>query len=55
MELEYAIEQLEATLINLETVLETEMDLEKLQVAYQEKEELEKKREELYGELDDIL
>lgn len=31
------------------------MDLEKLQIAYQEKEELEKQREELYGKLDAIL
>ncbi|MDM5227004.1 ABC-F type ribosomal protection protein [Cytobacillus sp. NJ13] len=54
-ELEYAIEQLETSLIKLETVLEKEMDLEKLQIAYQEKEELEKQREELYGKLDAIL
>ena len=54
-ELEYAIEQLETTLMKLETVLESEMDLEKLQTLYKEKEELEKKREELYGKLDAIL
>ncbi|UOE56354.1 ABC-F type ribosomal protection protein [Bacillus sp. CMF12] len=54
-ELEYAIEQLETSLIKLETILEKEMDLEKLQIAYQEKEELEKQREELYGKLDAIL
>ncbi|WP_264740267.1 ribosomal protection-like ABC-F family protein [Cytobacillus firmus] len=54
-ELEYAIEQLETSLIKLETVLEKEIDLEKLQIAYQEKEELEKQREELYGKLDAIL
>lgn len=54
-ELEYAIEQLETSLIKLEMVLEKEMDFEKLQIAYQEKEELEKQREELYGKLDAIL
>lgn len=54
-ELEYAIEQLETTLMKLETVLESEMDLEKLQTLYKEKEELEKKREELYWKLDAIL
>ncbi|MCS0669804.1 ribosomal protection-like ABC-F family protein [Cytobacillus firmus] len=54
-ELEYAIEQLEKTLMKLETVLESEMDLEKLQTFYNEKEELEKKREELYRKLDAIL
>ncbi|MBN8202356.1 ribosomal protection-like ABC-F family protein [Bacillus sp. NTK034] len=54
-ELEYAIEQIETSLIKLEMVLEKEMDLEKLQIAYQEKEELEKQREELYGKLDAIL
>ncbi|MGA5689193.1 ribosomal protection-like ABC-F family protein [Cytobacillus pseudoceanisediminis] len=54
-ELEYAIEQLETTLMKLETVLESEMALEKLQTFYNEKEELEKKREELYRKLDAIL
>lgn len=54
-ELENAIEQLETTLMKLETVLESEMDLEKLQTFYNEKEELEKKREELYRKLDAIL
>ncbi|WP_282173178.1 ribosomal protection-like ABC-F family protein [Cytobacillus firmus] len=54
-ELEYAIEQLETSLIKLGTVLEKEVDLEKLQIAYLEKEELEKQREELYGKLDAIL
>lgn len=54
-ELENAIEQLETTLMKLETVLESEMDLEKLQTFYIEKEELEKKREELYRKLDAIL
>ncbi|WP_404357912.1 ABC-F type ribosomal protection protein [Cytobacillus firmus] len=54
-ELEYAIEQLETSLIKLGTVLEKEMDLEKLQIAYLEIEELEKQREELYGKLDAIL
>ncbi|MCS0787715.1 ABC-F type ribosomal protection protein [Cytobacillus firmus] len=54
-ELEYAIEQLETTLMKLEMVLESEMDLEKLQTFYNEKEELEKKREELYRKLDAIL
>ncbi|USK45348.1 ribosomal protection-like ABC-F family protein [Cytobacillus oceanisediminis] len=54
-ELENAIEQLETTLMKLETVLESEMDLEKLQTLYKEKEELEKKRKELYRKLDAIL
>ena len=54
-ELENAIEQLETTLMKLETVLESEMDLEKLQTFYNEKEELEKKREELYRKFDAIL
>ncbi|MGV3265109.1 ribosomal protection-like ABC-F family protein [Cytobacillus pseudoceanisediminis] len=54
-ELENAIEQLETTLMKLETVLESEMDLEKLQTFYNEKVELEKKREELYRKLDAIL
>lgn len=54
-ELENAIEQLETTLMKLETVLELEMDLEKLQTFYNEKVELEKKREELYRKLDAIL
>ncbi|WP_369425892.1 hypothetical protein [Cytobacillus pseudoceanisediminis] len=53
--MENAIEQLETTLMKLETVLESEMDLEKLQTFYNEKEELEKKREELYRKLDAIL
>ncbi|MFD5851443.1 ribosomal protection-like ABC-F family protein [Cytobacillus pseudoceanisediminis] len=54
-ELENAIEQLETTLMKLETVLESEKDLEKLQTFYNEKVELEKKREELYRKLDAIL
>ncbi|OHX50386.1 ABC-F type ribosomal protection protein [Cytobacillus pseudoceanisediminis] len=54
-ELENAIEQLETILMKLETVLESEMDLEKLQTFYNEKVELEKKREELYRKLDAIL
>jgi ATPase subunit of ABC transporter with duplicated ATPase domains len=54
-ELENQIEALEASLLKLEAVLESEIDLEKLQILYKEKEKLEKQREELYGKLDAIL
>ncbi|CAM3387376.1 ABC-F family ATP-binding cassette domain-containing protein [Aeromicrobium ponti] len=54
-ELENQIEALESSLLKLEEVLESETDLEKLQILYKEKEKLEQQREGLYGKLDAIL
>jgi ATP-binding cassette, subfamily F, member 3 len=54
-ELERTLEKLEERVAKLQQDLNIERELNKLQEMYEEKEKLEKKREELYGLLDNII
>jgi ATPase subunit of ABC transporter with duplicated ATPase domains len=54
-ELERTLEQLEEKVAMLEAELNKERELNKLQEMYEEKEKLEKEREELYELLDDLI